>query len=195
MIKKILAPTDLSKFSRAGVRYALNKARASGAEVIIYHVFKVEDLRHLGERLTDHAVRAAGSSNLLQDYRRRCEDNLTAYLEKEFADLLPLVEVRKKVEFGTPDKDIVSLAEAEQVDVIIMASRGRRGLRRMIFGSVTEQVIRNASCPVIAVPRPPRKPVELCPRRRRKKESFAVEPRQKRPGQSSRVDRIVEKRH
>ncbi|HEX7227695.1 MAG TPA: universal stress protein, partial [Candidatus Binatia bacterium] len=38
MIKKILAPTDLSKFSRAGVRYALNKARASGAEVIIYHV-------------------------------------------------------------------------------------------------------------------------------------------------------------
>ena len=62
MIKKILAPTDLSSFSRAGVRYALNKARASGAEVIIYHVFKVEDLRHLGERLTDHAVRAAGSS-------------------------------------------------------------------------------------------------------------------------------------
>ena len=102
----------------------------------------MEDLRHLGERLTDHAVRAAGSSNLLQDYRRRCEDNLTAYLEKNFADLLPLVEVRKKVEFGTPDKDIVSLAEAEQVDVIIMASRGRRGLRRMIFGSVTEQVIR-----------------------------------------------------
>ena len=43
MIKKILAPTDLSNFSRAGVRYALNKARASSAEVIIYHVFKVED--------------------------------------------------------------------------------------------------------------------------------------------------------
>jgi len=57
--------------------------------------------------------------------------------------------------------------------VIIMASRGRRGLRRMIFGSVTEQVIRNAPCPVIAVPRPRAKPAELCPRRK-KKESHAV---------------------
>ncbi len=173
MIKKILAPTDLSNSSRAGVRYALNKARASSAELIIYHVFKVEDLRHLGERLTDHAVRAAGSSNLLQAYHRACEDRLATYLEKNFADLLPLVEVRKKVEFGTPDKDIVRLAEAEQVDVIIMASRGRRGLRRMIFGSVTEQVIRNAPCPVIAVPRPRAKPVELRPRRG-EKESHAV---------------------
>ena len=173
MIKKILAPTDLSNFSRAGVRYALNKARASSAELIIYHVFKVEDLRHLGERLTGHAVRAAGSSNLLQAYHRACEDKLATYLEKNFADLLPLVEVRKKVEFGTPDKDIVRFAEAEQVDVIIMASRGRRGLRRMIFGSVTEQVIRNAPCPVIAVPRPRAKPAELSPPRK-KKESHAV---------------------
>ena len=192
MIKKILAPTDLSSFSRAGVRYALNKARASGAEVIIYHVFKVEDLRHLGERLTDHAVRAAGSSNLLLDYLRRCDANLATYLEKNFADLLPLVEVHKKVEFGTPDKNIVSLAEAEQVDLIIMASHGRRGLRRMIFGSVTEQVIRNAPCPVIAVPRPRRKPVELCPRRR-KKERHAV--KRRRIGRSSQIDRRIAETH
>jgi nucleotide-binding universal stress UspA family protein len=192
MIKKILAPTDLSNFSRAGVRYALNKARASGAEVLIYHVFPVEHLRYLGERLTDHAVRAANSSNVLQDYLRTCEDNLTTYLEKDFADLLPLVEVHKKVEFGTPDKNIVSLAEAEQVDLIIMASRGRRGLRRMVFGSVTEQVIRNAPCPVIAVPPPRTKPVELCPRRR-KKESHAV--KRRRMGRSLRVDRIAERHH
>ena len=192
MVKKILAPTDLSSFSRAGVRYALNKARANGTEVIIYHVFKVEDLRRLGERLTDHAIRAAGSSNLLQDHLRTCEDNLAKYLERNFADLLPLVEVHKKVEFGTPDKNIVSLAEAEQVDLIIMASHGRRGLRRMIFGSVTEQVIRNAPCPVIAVPRPRTKPVELCPRRE-KKESQTV--KRRRIGRSSRVDRIAERHH
>jgi nucleotide-binding universal stress UspA family protein len=192
MIKKILAPTDLSSFSRAGVRYALNKARANGAEVIIYHVFKVEDLRRLGERLTDHAIRAAASSSLLQDHLRTCEGNLATYLEKNFADLLPLVEVRKKVEFGTPDKNIVSLAETEQVDLIIMASRGRRGLRRMIFGSVTEQVIRNAPCPVIAVPRPRTKPVELCPRRR-KTERDAV--KRGRTGRPSQVDRRIAERH
>jgi nucleotide-binding universal stress UspA family protein len=185
-------PTDLSSFSRLGVRYALNKARANGAEVIIYHVCKVEDRRHLGERLTDHAVCAAGSSNLLGDYLRNCEDNLATYLEKNFPDLLPLVEVHKRVEFGTPGKNIVSLAETEQVELIIMASRGRRGLRRMIFGSVTEQVIRNAPCPVIAVPRPRSKPVELCPRRR-KTESHAV--KRRRIGQSSRVGRRSAERH
>jgi nucleotide-binding universal stress UspA family protein len=192
MIKKILAPTDLSNFSRAGVRYALQKSRASGAEVIIYYVFKVEELRYLSERLTDQAVRAAGSSNLLEAYLRSCEDKLATYLEKNFADLLPMVEVRKKVEFGTPHRNIVDLAKAEQVDLIIMASRGRRGLRRMIFGSVTEQVIRNAPCPVIAVPQPRTKPVELCPRRR-KKESHTVKRRRMR--RSSHVDRIAERHH
>ncbi len=192
MIKKILAPTDLSSFSPAGVRYALNKAWANGAEIIIHHVFKVEDLRRLGERLTDHGIRAAASSSLLQDHLRTCEGNLATYLEKNFADLLPLVDVHKKVDFGTPDKNIVSLAEAEQVDLIIMASHGRRGLRRMIFGSVTEQVIRNAPCPVIAVPRPRRKPVELCPRRR-KKERHAVRRRQ--IGRSSQIDRRIAETH
>ena len=124
--------------------------------------------------------------NLFQDYLRRCEDKLATLLpEKNLADLLPLVEVQKKVEFGTPDKNIVSLAEAEQVDLIIMASHGRRGSRIKIFGSVTEQLIRNASCPVIAIPRPRRKPVELCPRRR-KKERHAV--KRRRIGRSSEID-------
>ena len=51
MIKKILAPTDLSELSRAGVRYALNKAKDHGAKVIIYHVVTADEMLNLSERV------------------------------------------------------------------------------------------------------------------------------------------------
>ncbi|HEX2229616.1 MAG TPA: universal stress protein [Candidatus Binatia bacterium] len=62
------------------------------------------------------------------------------------------MRVRQKVEFDTPEKSIVATAKAEAVDLIIMASRRKRGLARMFLDSVTEKVIRNAPCPVVAIP-------------------------------------------
>jgi nucleotide-binding universal stress UspA family protein len=61
MIRKILAPTDLSELSRAGVRYALNKARDLGAEVIIYHVVTTDEMLKLGERLRGDGLRTSES--------------------------------------------------------------------------------------------------------------------------------------
>jgi nucleotide-binding universal stress UspA family protein len=48
-IKKILAPTDLSELSQAGIRYALNLARALGAEVTVYHVVELNGLTRSGD--------------------------------------------------------------------------------------------------------------------------------------------------
>ena len=152
MIRKILAPTDLSELSLAGVRHALNKARDQGAEVTIYHVVTIDEIRRLSYRLKHQLVRAGGFSNVLEAYLELFRANLARVMEQNFGDLLPFVKTDERVELGSPDKSIVELAKTEEMDLIIMATRGRGGLSRMLLGSVTEQVIRNAPCPVVAIP-------------------------------------------
>jgi nucleotide-binding universal stress UspA family protein len=147
MVKKILAPTDLSELSRAGVRHALTTARELDAEVIIYHVVTGNDIANLGRRNEERFV-ATDFSGFIAAYETR----LANFVEENFDDILTSVKVSQKVEFGTPEKSIVETAKTEDVDLIIMATHGRGGLPRMFLGSVTEQVIRNAPCMVLAIP-------------------------------------------
>jgi nucleotide-binding universal stress UspA family protein len=152
MIRKILAPTDLSELSREGVRYALAAARDLDAEVTIYHVVTADEMRKLGDRLKGHAFPTGGFPNFLKSYMHTYKATLAQFVEQNFSDLVPLVKADEKVELGSPDRNIVERAKTDGVDLIIMATHGRDGLSRMFMGSVTEQVIRNAPCPVLAIP-------------------------------------------
>jgi len=60
--------------------------------------------------------------------------------------------VSRHVERGEPAEQIVARALDGEFDFIVMATRGNTGLRRMMLGSVTDQVVRNAPCPVVVVP-------------------------------------------
>jgi nucleotide-binding universal stress UspA family protein len=55
---------------------------------------------------------------------------------------------------GSPFRKIIETAEAEHVDLIVMATHGRTGLSHLVMGSVAERVIRTAPCPVLTI-RPP----------------------------------------
>ncbi|HKY09787.1 MAG TPA: universal stress protein [Candidatus Binatia bacterium] len=142
-----MAPTDFSPLAEAGVRYALNAGRELGAEVIIYHAITGNEIAAFGRRRKDKLV-PLHYRGLIETYERR----LKSFVEAKFGDAVTSVRVGQKVEFGTPETSIVESAKAEAVDLIIMASRGRRGLARMFLGSVTEEVIRNAPCPVVVIP-------------------------------------------
>ncbi|HEY3302700.1 MAG TPA: universal stress protein [Candidatus Binatia bacterium] len=142
-IKKILAPTDLSELSLAGVRYALELARRSGAEVVVYYVvWSDEFLRYELSHLR---------SPLLAPVLRKHRAQLGAFLDRNFATILPLVELRQEVEVGIPEKNIVAKADGENFDLIVLSTHGRAGLSHMITGSVTENVVRHAPCPVLSI--------------------------------------------
>ena len=141
-VKKILAPTDFSEISKRGVRYALEMARDSGAQVIVYHIID------LGEERPDRKAFAGPYHDMLEDNRRL----LDKFLAENFADCINLVEVRQVVEFGGSFKNIVELAEQESVDIIVMATHGRTGLDHVILGSVTEKVVTRSTCPVLVIP-------------------------------------------
>lgn len=148
--KKILAPTDLSQLSKDGVRHALNLARSFGGEVTVYHVINYDEIMGYSREITTRAV-TPPAGQLLESYQRA----LKQFLEHNFSDLLPLVEVRQKVEMGSPAKNIVERAQAEGADLIVISTHGRTGLSHMLMGSVTEKVVRMSRCPVLSIhPRP-----------------------------------------
>ncbi len=145
-IKKILAPTDLSDLSLAGMRYALDMARVIGAEVTVYYVVGAEELMrysHLG---------------LLDDLIGKYDETLRRFVEDHCSDLLPLVDIHTKVELGTADINIVEKAKKDGSDLIVISTHGRTGLSHVLVGSVTERVVRHAPCPVLSIHPDNRKP-------------------------------------
>ncbi|HKA34126.1 MAG TPA: universal stress protein [Candidatus Binatia bacterium] len=142
-IKKILAPTDLSKESMAGVRAAIEMAKKSDAEVTVYHVVCLDEFMRF--ELT--RVRPLMLDRLLEKYRAE----LGALLESDLADLRPLPSVTTMIELGVPDKNIVEKAQRDSVDLIVMSTHGRTGLAHVLTGSVTEAVVRRAPCAVLSI--------------------------------------------
>lgn len=144
-IKKILAPTDLSELSGAGVRYALRLAEAIDAEVTIYHVVDYDTLTRYGQRSNAASIFQPPDQSFLERYQTALSRFLKNYLPNPPAG----VKVQEKVELGAPDKKIVEYAEAAGIDLIVMSTEGKTGQQRFV-GSVTEKVVRTAPCPVLS---------------------------------------------
>jgi nucleotide-binding universal stress UspA family protein len=144
-IQKILAPTDLSKLSRAAVRYALDMALAQDAEVIIYHIIS-EDGDWFDK---DDALNPAKA--LVPKLTLR----LAEFVRENCAEFIGKVKIREVTEVGVPYKEIVRKAEDEKTDIIVMSTHGRTGMEHLMVGSVTAKVVARATCPVLSI-RPPR---------------------------------------
>jgi nucleotide-binding universal stress UspA family protein len=140
-VEKIFAPTDLSELSGVGLEYALELARGWGGEVTVYLVANAADL-------------ASYKASSLEDLLMKRQQDLSRFLNEHFAGILPLVEVHEKVEIGSPATNIVAEAEKQGSDLIVMSTHGRTGLAHVLMGSVTEEVVRNAACPVLSIHSP-----------------------------------------
>jgi len=142
-ISKILAPTDFSELSQAGVRYALELAKVVKAEVTVYHVVSQGELMQYYNKLPVRPL-----MHPVGTYQQA----MSRFMKTHFADLTADVKVHEKVETGSAEKDIVNLAEEEGMDLIVISTHGRTGVSHMLVGSVTEKVVRLAHCPVLSIP-------------------------------------------
>ena len=147
-VKKILAPTDLSDLSRAGVRYALETAALTGAEVVVYNVVGYGEAAPYYD--VDYSYVGAyipSLEDVVEEHRR----HLAKFLHDNFAELAKKVRATEVVEVGTPYDKIVEKARAEGADMIVLSTHGRTGLMHVLIGSVAERVVRMAECPVVTV--------------------------------------------
>ncbi len=142
-IKKILAPTDLSDLSKSGLRYALEMAMDQGAELIAYHVIGYEEANP-----HDEGFHSESLAKWLFEERKRL---LSEFLRENFADIVSKVTIRQEIGLGLADEKILEKAVEEGVDLIVMSTHGRTGLLHLLIGSVTEKVVRKATCPVLSI--------------------------------------------
>ena len=168
-IKKILAPVDLSDFSKLGVHYALDLAQWQQSDVIIYNVISIEETPFPQGR-EDWVVQQTDTpkfKKLLDQRKKHFED----FVRECCTESPPSGQVLHDIGIGTPYKRIIEKAEQEGVDLIVLPTHGRTGLAHMLIGSVTERVLRRAQCPVLAIPamkkpkRAVRKMISIRPRK------------------------------
>lgn len=141
-IHKILVPTDLSEFSEYALERVLDVARATSAEIDLLHVLDVHTY----------------DSNKVEDFMKSDKGEI---LQKKVRDAMKMpggaedVTINKVLVRGFEiSAEIANYASENKVDMIVMASHGRRGIQKLLLGSVTDKVIRIAPCPVMAVKHP-----------------------------------------
>ena len=133
----IVLPTDGSEGTENAVENALELVEKFDAEL---HVINVVDVRNFYDGVNWEEV--------LQDVELKGEEIVEEIVQKAEERG---VEADQKVIRGIPHQEINDYAEEQDADLIVMGSHGRKGLERMLLGSVTEKVLRTSERPVLTV--------------------------------------------
>lgn len=142
-IQKILWPTDLSKNAENALGYVNSLTRRYGAEIHVLHVM---------EDITGHAgwygeFEDGHIGKIVEWERKKAEERLSSICSEQL-DGCPLYI--RHVEVGDPAEIILKKAGETGADMLVMATRGRKG--RFDFGSVADRVVKNSPIPVVTVP-------------------------------------------
>jgi nucleotide-binding universal stress UspA family protein len=144
--KKILVPTDFSPVAAEAFRTAVSLARTGGGEVVVAHVTRAPAVV-VENRQVNPGSAADQPLNMWNMFRATVSDDSGVPVTRE-------VVVAGRVSAA----GIVRMLETFGCDLIVIGSRGHGRLRRLLRGSLTDQVVRNAHCPVLVVKAPATRP-------------------------------------
>lgn len=140
LYRRILVPTDGSREGRVAIEHAIELASVHDAE--LHGLYVVNTASYAGLPMesswegVDEMLRA-DAEDAIEAVEAVAEDSAVA-VETEIVD-------------GTPSERIIRYAETNDCDLIVMATRGRGGIDRLLLGSVTEKVVRGSSVPVLTI--------------------------------------------
>jgi nucleotide-binding universal stress UspA family protein len=146
MYKKMLVPIDGSLRSEVVVRHAAETAKALGCSVRLLTV--VDLTKKNGQKTASDSSDEAASLAWVESEIEQAEGYLRPVAERLCEQgLSPEMEVR----FGNPGEEILKAASEYGSDIIAMATRSRRGVARLVFGSVADQVLRESHVPLLLI--------------------------------------------
>ena len=146
MFEKILYPTDFSNVSKKALGYIKRLKDAGTKEVVVLHVIDEREI----ESVSQHAGR---HFNVEEVERER-----DAYTRKEIKAIEGELkqsgfDVKVRIEGGIPFTEILRAEAEENVSVTVLGSHGKSLVKEMLLGSVSENVIRKSSKPVLVIRR------------------------------------------
>lgn len=129
-LRTLLVTTDLSQHSLAAIEYASSTGLLYGSKIFLLYVADV-DSKGAHYRSEQEATKA------MNEFVEKC--------------ISPEIQLKPVVRTGSPADEVRRFAEEQEVDLIVMATHGRTGLKHMVMGSVAEKVVRLSSVPVLTV--------------------------------------------
>jgi nucleotide-binding universal stress UspA family protein len=151
-IKRVLCPMDFSEFSHRAFRYAVSLARHFGSRLLIQHTAQPATytlLEGVGPPITDADIQAQ---------IQRAREEIRQLLISSGVDSS---EVTILLNEGDVADRILETIARERIDLVVMGTHGHKGFSRLAVGSVTEQLIHLAVCPVLVVSHPKKDFVDL----------------------------------
>jgi nucleotide-binding universal stress UspA family protein len=143
-VARILVPTDFSETADAALEYAKALAGQLGASLHLLHVFSNPyDVAAYAPEVYA-PMPPAMRERALEEARECLLTRLTPAEERRFGGTRAVVT-------GLTAPQIVTYANEQAIDLIVMGTHGRRGVAHLLLGSVAEHVVRTAACPVLTV--------------------------------------------
>jgi nucleotide-binding universal stress UspA family protein len=154
--KRILCPVDLSGFSLDALKLAVKIAESSGAILDILHVIHnpFDEMYMTAITETDPALMEmyANEPQRRAKILRATEEHSEVLLKQFCHEVVQhYPKVRYHIGKGDPFEAILDGAEDFMTDLIVLATHGRTGVKRLVIGNVAEKIVRHAPCPVLTV--------------------------------------------
>ena len=136
--KNIICLTDLSEFSNQTVAYGIALAKEFDARLFLCHVVDIPSMALYAEAQLDPIEQ---------------QNQIIGHAENTLGDLAEGAEVdwQPLITVGPTVSEINRLVEERGIDLAISASHGRSGLKRLVLGSVTEELVRTLKCPILVI--------------------------------------------
>jgi len=139
--KRILCPVDFDEFSAAALKEATALASASGATIHVLHVVSTTP------PLDEAATGGLAVGEVYEPQMRTAREQLETMLAAMPKD----IKLESSIEFGNPAALVLNLQAKLGVDLVVMATHGRKGLKHLVLGSVAETVVRESRVPVLTI--------------------------------------------
>ncbi|MCL6610654.1 MAG: universal stress protein [Peptococcaceae bacterium] len=144
MYKKILVPLDGSLRAKVAAEHAMELAKSMDSEVLFLHVIPA-----LPPYVNKYSDRLGGAYQQIHDELQATGEEIMEQAKTEFEKYGVKMEV--KVIWGNPAMEICREAKEGRFDLVVMGSRGLGEIKGYLMGSVSNRVVRHASCPVLIV--------------------------------------------
>jgi nucleotide-binding universal stress UspA family protein len=138
VFKNVLVPIDFGPGAQAALDLALTVASSAGAKLTLFHAYTIP--------MPIYSEAAWAPADTLERESRKALDEALAKTRKSYPRAEAILVC------GDPAHEIVAAATKGGADLIVMGTHGRRGLSRVLLGSVAEKVVRLSPVPVLTVP-------------------------------------------
>jgi nucleotide-binding universal stress UspA family protein len=139
-LKRILFPTDFSRCAQQALGHAAHWAKEHGAELHVMHAMTL---------FQSDPYSLPNTNEIQQQLKEVAQSQLSATIKSVQAGDLKIKQAQVRGISTAPV--ILTYARDNDIDLIVMGTHGRRGLGHLFLGSVAEEVVRMASCPVLTI--------------------------------------------